>query len=98
MSKPPRKIEILGTPVAAVDYGMAIAESRRLAEAGRPAAVSASNTHIVSLARQKEDFGRIMRRFDLVLPDGMPLRWSLNAKGAGLKDRVYGPYFMEQMV
>jgi exopolysaccharide biosynthesis WecB/TagA/CpsF family protein len=39
-----------------------------------------------------------MRRFDLVLPDGMPLRWSLNARGAKLTDRVYGPYFMEKMI
>ena len=39
-----------------------------------------------------------MRKFDLVLPDGMPLRWSLNARGADLPDRVYGPYFMEKMI
>ena len=98
MSAPPRKIEILGTPVAVVDYDSAIEESKRLAGSGRPAAVSASNTHIVALARHKPDFGRVMREFDLVLPDGMPLRWTLNAKGAGLRDRVYGPYFMEKMI
>lgn len=98
MSVLPRKIEILGTPVAVVDYDSAIGESKRLAGCGRPASVAASNTHIVSLARHKPDFGHVMRGFDLVLPDGMPLRWSLNAKGAGLRDRVYGPYFMEQMV
>jgi exopolysaccharide biosynthesis WecB/TagA/CpsF family protein len=28
----------------------------------------------------------------------MPLRWSLNAQGAKLTDRVYGPYFMEKMI
>jgi len=39
-----------------------------------------------------------MEKFDLVLPDGMPLRWSLNAQGAKLTDRVYGPYFMEKMI
>ena len=98
LSVPPRKIEILGTPVAVVDYDLAIEESKRLAGSDRPAAASASNTHIISLARHKPDFGRIMRRFDLVMPDGMPLRWSLNTKGAGLRDRVYGPYFMEKMI
>ena len=82
MSTPPRKIEILGTPVAAVDYDSATEESKRLAKCGRAAAVSASNTHIIALARYKPDFGRVMREFDLVLPDGMPLRWALNAKGA----------------
>ena len=84
--------------MAVVDYDAAIGESTRLARSGRPAAVSASNTHIVSLARHKPDFGRVMRGFDLVLPDGMPLRWALNARGAGLHDRVYGPYFMEKMI
>jgi N-acetylglucosaminyldiphosphoundecaprenol N-acetyl-beta-D-mannosaminyltransferase len=98
VSAAPRKIEILGTPVAVVDYDSAIGESVRLAGCGCPAAVSASNTHIISLARQKPDFRRVMGGFDLVLPDGMPLLWSLNAKGGGLRDRVYGPYFMEKMV
>ena len=98
MSAAPRKISILGTPVAVVDYESAIEESRRLAGEARPAAVAASNTHIVSLARHRPDFGEVMRRFDLVLPDGMPLRWSLNAQGAKLTDRVYGPYFMEKMI
>lgn len=98
MSSTPRKIPILGTPVGVVDYDSAVAESLRLAEAAVPSAVAASNTHIISLARHKRDFGRVMRRFDLVLPDGMPLRWALNIRGAKLKDRVYGPYFMERMV
>ena len=98
MSAAPRKIPILGTPVAVVDYASAIEESRRLAGEGRPAAVAASNTHILSLARHRRDFGDVMRKFDLVLPDGMPLRWSLNAQGAKLTDRVYGPYFMEKMI
>ena len=98
MSAAPRKIPILGTPVAVVDYESAIEESCRLAGTARPAAVAASNTHIVSLARHRPDFGEVMRRFDLVLPDGMPLRWSLNAQGAKLTDRVYGPYFMEKMI
>jgi len=84
--------------VAVVDYDAAIEESKRLAGCGRPASVAASNTHIISLARQKQDFGRVMRRFDLVLPDGMPLRWALNMRGARLRDRVYGPYFMEKMI
>jgi N-acetylglucosaminyldiphosphoundecaprenol N-acetyl-beta-D-mannosaminyltransferase len=98
MSAAPRKISILGTPVAVVDYESAIEESRRLAGEDRPASVAASNTHIIALARHRRDFGEVMRRFDLVLPDGMPLRWSLNAQGAKLPDRVYGPYFMEKMI
>jgi N-acetylglucosaminyldiphosphoundecaprenol N-acetyl-beta-D-mannosaminyltransferase len=98
MSAEPRKIPILGTPVAVVDYDSSIAEAMRLAQGDRPASIAASNTHIISLARHRHDFGKVMRAFDLVLPDGMPLRWSLNAQGAKLNDRVYGPYFMEKTI
>ena len=93
-----QKLPVLGTPVAVVDYTSAIAECQRLAREPRPAAVAASNTHIISLARHTPAFGETMRHFDLVLPDGMPLRWALNAQGADLKDRVYGPYFMQRLV
>jgi len=98
MTTGPGKIPVLGTPVAVVDYDAAVNAAMDLARQPRPGAVAASNTHIVALARQKPDFGDVMRQFDLVLPDGMPLRWALNAKGAGLTDRVYGPYFMERLV
>jgi N-acetylglucosaminyldiphosphoundecaprenol N-acetyl-beta-D-mannosaminyltransferase len=98
MSTSIRKINVIGTPVAAVDYAAAVAETLRLAGEPRPAAVAASNTHIIALARHDASFGDVMRRFDLVLPDGMPLRWALNASGAQIRDRVYGPYFMREMI
>ena len=98
MKAAPRNIEILGTPVAVVDYDSAIRACQDLARKDRAAAVAASNTHIIALARQLPDFGKIMRGFDLVLPDGMPLCWALNACGARLRDRVYGPYFMDKMI
>jgi len=89
-----RTVEILGVPVACATYTSALEESVRLARSGRPSAVSACNTHLVSHARHSPEFMRVMRRFDLVLPDGMPLKWILNRHGSGLEDRVYGPYFM----
>src|SRR5437764_1069061 len=39
-----------------------------------------------------------MNQFHLVLPDGMPVVWALNWFGAGLRDRVYGPYFMRHVL
>ena len=49
---------------------------------------------ILGEARHKPEFAGVLARFDLVLPDGMPMVWALNFRGADLKDRVYGPYFM----
>lgn len=94
----PESINVLGVPLACVDYGSATDLVQGLAKRGKPAAVAASNTHIVSAARHYSYFGDIMKAFDLILPDGMPLIWAMNLKGAGLKDRVYGPYFMRHML
>jgi N-acetylglucosaminyldiphosphoundecaprenol N-acetyl-beta-D-mannosaminyltransferase len=95
---PVRKVEVLGIPLACVDYDGATAQIRRLAAAGRPSAVSACNTHLVAAAVERPAFAEKLRRFDLIFPDGMPLIWALNARGAGLKDRVYGPYFMRHVL
>ncbi len=93
-----RSLPVLGTPVHCVDYDSARAEVVRLAARPEPAAVAASNTHIIALARQDPTFGAVMRRFSIVLPDGYPLVWELNRQGAGLRDRVYGPYFMRHVL
>lgn len=89
-----KHIPIFGTQVACADYETGFAAIARLAKRDRPSAVCASNTHIVSHARYDRSFGDVMRSFDLILPDGMPLIWYLNRHGAKLSDRVYGPYFM----
>lgn len=91
---PLKTIRLLGIDVACATYRSALETSCELAKGGRPAAVSASNTHIISAARRDPTFAEVLRRFDVVLPDGMPLIWSLNLGGAALEDRVYGPYFM----
>jgi exopolysaccharide biosynthesis WecB/TagA/CpsF family protein len=41
---------------------------------------------------QDRAHGARLNSFDLVTPDGQPVRWALNLlHGAGLRDRVYGP-------
>ncbi len=90
----PPSHKVLGTAVDCVTYESALARITSLAGARRPTAVSACNTHLVALARSDFQFHAVMERFDLIAPDGYPLIWRLNAQGAGLKDRVYGPYLM----
>ena len=90
-----RKINVLGVSVGCVTYQSALEIVQELARESRPTAVCPANTHILAEARQEPDFARVMAKFDLVLPDGMPVVWALNLRGAGLSDRVYGPYFMK---
>jgi N-acetylglucosaminyldiphosphoundecaprenol N-acetyl-beta-D-mannosaminyltransferase len=84
----------LGTPIACATYDSALEQIKALAREPRPTAVCPSNTHILGEARHNPEFARVLARFDLVLPDGMPVVWALNFGGGGLKDRVYGPYLM----
>src|ERR1700682_2186157 len=87
-------INVLGVSVACVTYDSALERIKELAGQARPTAVCPANTHILAEARHDPDFAGTMAKFDLVLPDGMPVVWALNSFGARLEDRVYGPYFM----
>ena len=89
---------VIGLPLACTDYSGAVAWILEKAADRRAAyAVEAANTHVAALARSDPDFGDTMRHFDLIVPDGMPLVWSLNAalpSDQRLTDRVYGPTLM----
>ena len=88
------RVEVLGMGLQATDYAGGVKLLEELAQRQKPGMVAACNTHLVALARHRPDYGRVLAQFDLLLPDGMPLIWSMRRKGADLKDRVYGPYFM----
>ena len=93
-----RTLPVIGLPLACTDYAGAV--DWILGKAAGPStafAVEAANTHVAALARSDEAFGDTMARFDLIVPDGMPLVWSLTAAlppAEKLKDRVYGPTLM----
>ena len=93
-----RTLPVIGLPLACTDYAGAVDWIlKKAADRSTAFAVEAANTHVAALARSDEAFGATMRRFDLIVPDGMPLVWSLNAAlppAERLKDRVYGPTLM----
>ncbi len=93
-----RTLPVIGLPLACTDYAGAVAWILEKATAPSTAiAVEAANTHVAALARSDAAFGESMRRFDLIVPDGMPLVWSLNVAlppAERLTDRVYGPTLM----
>lgn len=97
-----KTIQVIGLPVAATDYEGAFEWIRNAAlSSSRPHAVEAANTHVAALARHDKDFGETMARFDLVLPDGMPLVWAVNASlqpSERLRERVYGPTLMLKVI
>jgi N-acetylglucosaminyldiphosphoundecaprenol N-acetyl-beta-D-mannosaminyltransferase len=91
----PATVPVLRQPLAVIDYAGAVERARTAARGSSPFLVAAANTHVVTLARRTPDFAAVLSRFDLVLPDGMPLVWVMNRSlPHALRDRVYGPTFM----
>lgn len=86
------KRNILGILIDAIDYEAAVDAISRAARERRGMAISALAVHgLVTGALDREQKFRL-NRFDLLVPDGQPVRWVLNWHyGAGLPDRVYGP-------
>ncbi len=93
-----RTFDLLGTPLLATTYDGLIMQAHALARRAGTFAIDLTNTHIVTLRRHDPHFREITSHFDHFVPDGMPLIWCLNARGAGLHDRVYGPTFMRRAV
>lgn len=86
------KKSVLGILVDATDYEEATARVIGAAEQGRPLAVTALAVHGVMEGVHDPQLGARLNSFDLVTPDGQPVRWALNLLyGARLRDRVYGP-------
>jgi exopolysaccharide biosynthesis WecB/TagA/CpsF family protein len=86
------KHNVLGVQVNAIDYAAAVDKILAAAREQRPLAVTALAVHGVMTGVQDKAHGARLNAFDLVTPDGQPVRWALNSLyHAQLADRVYGP-------
>jgi N-acetylglucosaminyldiphosphoundecaprenol N-acetyl-beta-D-mannosaminyltransferase len=86
------KRNVLGVLVDAVDYEAAAYMILSAARDRRHVAATALAVHGVMTGVLDPPHNRRLNAFDLVTPDGQPVRWALNLlHSAGLSDRVYGP-------
>jgi exopolysaccharide biosynthesis WecB/TagA/CpsF family protein len=86
------KRSVLGVLVDPTTYAEATDAVIAAARDGRPFAVTALAVHGVMTGVRDRGHGARLNAFDLVTPDGQPVRWALNSLyDAGLTDRVYGP-------
>lgn len=86
------KMNVVGILVDAVDYEAAEDMIFRAAREKRGAAISALAVHGVMTGVLDPEHKFRLNHFDLLVPDGQPVRWVLNMlHGAKLGDRVYGP-------
>ncbi len=86
------KFNILGVNVNAIDYQAATQMVVRAAKEQRGLSVTALAVHGVMSGVCDRVHQYRLNQFDLVCPDGQPVRWALNRLyGCKLIDRVYGP-------
>ena len=89
------KGSIIGILIDAVDYKAAVDRIILAARESRPMAVSALAVHGLMTGVLHREYKYRLNHFDLLVPDGQPVRWALNLLyGAKLRDRVYGPNLM----
>lgn len=94
----PARHVLLGVRVSATTYAEAERTVLAAARARRPALVDHLSVHGLAEAQRDSSFREVLTRFDLVAPDGQPVRWALNLLfGTNLRDRVYGPALMARL-
>ena len=88
----PGKHNILGVLVDAMDLETAVELIIRAAHDRRPASIGAVAVHGVMTGALDTNQRYRLNSFDLLLPDGQPVRWALNwLHKTKLSGRVYGP-------
>jgi N-acetylglucosaminyldiphosphoundecaprenol N-acetyl-beta-D-mannosaminyltransferase len=86
------KRNVLGVLVDVTDYADAVGRIIEAAKERRGFAVTALAVHGVMTGVQDAAHNARLNSFDLVTPDGQPVRWALNLlHDAKLAERVYGP-------
>lgn len=94
----PPRIEILGSPVHAINMEQAVATIDEAIAAKRKGYVCVTGVHGLTEAYEQPDFRDILRGAFLVTPDGMPLSWIGWLKGHRTMNRVYGPDLMLEVL
>lgn len=90
----PETVPILGIPLARTDYERAMDWMDAMVATGARGYVCVAATHTVMQSQEDPELRHAVLGADLVVPDGQPLVWAMNALGAGLRSRVYGPTLM----
>src|SRR5277367_4640245 len=92
------KKNILGVMISAIDYEATLNLIFRAAGERRSATVSALAVHGVMTGVLDSEHKFRLNHFDVLLPDGQPVKWVLNwLHSAGLSDRVRGPSLTRQL-
>jgi N-acetylglucosaminyldiphosphoundecaprenol N-acetyl-beta-D-mannosaminyltransferase len=94
LSVPPPATNVLGVPLALTDYERTMDWMDATIEAQGKGYVCVAATHTVVACQDDPELRSAVLGASLVVPDGQPLVWAMNALGHDLSHRVYGPDLM----
>jgi exopolysaccharide biosynthesis WecB/TagA/CpsF family protein len=88
----PERYPVFGVGISATDYKEATDAIVNAAKAKESSCIDAMPVHGLITAVNDQEFNAAIKNFNMVCPDGQPVRWALNKfHKKSLKDRVYGP-------
>lgn len=91
----PPRVDMFGVQMTPTTYAEATKSILAAARDGRQSVVSCFAVHALITACSDRQLCAMVNRFDMITPDGQPVRWALNLLyGTRLTDRVYGPDLM----
>ena len=91
----PNKCDLFGVRVSATSYDEVVEAITQAALRNQSAAVTAFAVHGLVTAAREHEYRDMVNTFEVISPDGQPVRWALNKfYKTNLKDRVYGPEMM----
>jgi N-acetylglucosaminyldiphosphoundecaprenol N-acetyl-beta-D-mannosaminyltransferase len=89
------KRSVLGVDVSVIDYESAVEQIVTAAKNRKPFTVTSQPVHGIMVGARDSEHRYRLNHFDLLTPDGQPVRWALNLLyKVGLRERVYGPTLM----
>ena len=83
--------DILGIPIAMIDYEGAMDVMDQMVEERHRGWVCAAAVHSVMVAQEDALMRQALTDAVITVPDGMPIVWAANRLGEHLPNRVYGP-------
>lgn len=94
----PARHDVFGIRVSCTRYDEAVEKILEAARVGQRALVDFMPAHVLTAAARDSQLRQKLNAFDILAPDGQPVRWALNYfHRTGLTDRVYGPELMRRL-
>jgi N-acetylglucosaminyldiphosphoundecaprenol N-acetyl-beta-D-mannosaminyltransferase len=93
-TRSPNTVEVLGVPLALIDYEGTLDWLDAMVAARRRGYVCVCNVHTVMASAEDPELRAALLGASIKVPDGQPLVWAINSLGHSLPGRVYGPELM----